>query len=86
MPPLTLFYAGGVTALLSPSPAGPPLPMKHLLPKAAQTPPRQQANPSGQRVLEETKRLHQAKQKNPQKRGNETLRPALWETQCQKPA
>lgn len=38
--------------------------MKYLLPKAAQTPPYQPASPSGQRVLKETKRLHQAEQKN----------------------
>lgn len=40
-------------------------------------------NPAAQRVLGETKRLHQANQKN---HGNETLWSALWETQCQKPA
>lgn len=38
--------------------------MKHLLPKAAQTLPHQPASPSGQRVLKETKRLHQVEQKN----------------------
>lgn len=48
-------------------------PTKNLLPKT----PHHHTNPAGQRVLGETKRLHQAKQKN---RGNETLWPALWET------
>ena len=53
-------------------------PMEHLQPKAAQTPLHQQATPSDQKVLKKTKSLHQAEQK---KRGNETLWPALWESQ-----